>query len=52
MHELAENVVHLDKLGSKSMAQEDAVLVAQGLMISADARHDVWFAYADVGWKI
>ena len=41
MQEVAENVVHLDKLGSKSMAQEDAVLVAQGLMISADARHDV-----------
>ena len=52
MQELAENVVHLDKLGSTSMAEEDAVLVAQGLRISADARRVVWIAYADVGWKI
>ena len=41
MQELAENVVHLDKLGSKSMAQEDAVLVAHGLMISAETRRVV-----------
>ena len=41
MQELAENVVHLNKLGSKSMAQEDAVLVSQGSMISADARRVV-----------
>ena len=41
MQELAENVVHLDKLGSTSMAEEDAVLVAQGLRISADARRVV-----------
>ena len=41
MQEVAEHVVHLDKVGSKAMAQEDAVLVSQGLMISADARRVV-----------
>ena len=35
-----------------SIAQEDAVLVAHGLMISAETRRVVWIAYADVGWKI
>ena len=34
------------------MAQEEAVLVVSGSMISADARRDVRIAYADVGWKI
>ena len=41
MQELAENVIHLGIFLSKSIAQEDAVLVAQGLMISADARRVV-----------
>ena len=51
MQELADDVVYLDKLGSKSMAQKDAVLVAQGSMIFADARRVVRIAYTDVGWK-
>ena len=41
MQELAENVVHLGIFLSKSMAQEDAVLVSQGLMFSADFRRVV-----------
>ena len=41
MQELAENVVHLGIFLSKSIAQEDAVLVAHGLMISAETRRVV-----------